>query len=151
MATNRIRKPNFKSFESRSANSKHARITKDMVSSLAWETLDVYGQILYLNLKMRYTGKPGDERNIRFPYKEGLAIMSKRKFTESMDRLIEVGLVDLVEHRPFSALCNVYGLSDRWHHYGTPGFVKKARLKFGGEFKKVEDLPDYQKPAPPSR
>ena len=100
-----------------------------MVNSPAWQELNTYEQTLYLHLKLKYTGKPGSERNIFFTYKEGEKLMSKRVFTRSLDKLIEVGLIDLVKHMPYSALRNIYGLSDRWHNYGTPEFKKETRPK----------------------
>ena len=130
MGQKRIRKANFNSFESRSENSPYARITKNMVTSQAWQQLNCYEQTLYLHMKLKYNGKPGSERDISFTYAEGQKLMSKKTFTRSMDKLIEVGLIDLVTHRPFSAACNIYGLSRRWHNYGTNDFKIMSRPKF---------------------
>jgi hypothetical protein len=129
MSRQRVLKANFHPFESRSENSPYARITRNMVNSQAWQELNPYEQALYLHMKLKYTGKPGSEKDISFTYKEGEKLMSKRVFTRSLDKLIEVGLIDLVRHMPYSALCNIYGLSDRWHEYGTPEFKLKARPK----------------------
>lgn len=129
MAQRRSRKANFHSFESRSENSPYARITRDMINSPAWKTLNVYEQILYIYFKLKYNGKPGSENNISFTYEEGMKLMSKRVFTRSVDQLIKLGFIDLLAHRPYSALCNLYGLSDRWHKYGTPDFIEKVRVK----------------------
>ena len=128
MPIKRARKANFEPFESRTANGRYCRITKDMMSSPAWQTLDIFAKVLYLHIKIKYI--PGKERDISFTYREGTQLMSSRTFTKNMDKLIEVGFIDLVEHRPFSALCNIYGLSHRWHKYGTPEFVQKTRPKF---------------------
>lgn len=128
MPSRRTKKPNYQAFESRTSRSKFARISRDMINSPAWQSLDIYAQVLYLHLKMRYI--PGKEREIRFPYQEGLKLMSNRTFIRSIDKLIEAGLIDLVEHRPFGAAYNIYGLSARWHHYGTPNFIKKTRPRF---------------------
>jgi len=100
-----------------------------MVNSQAWQELSPYEQTLYLHMKLKYTGKPGSEKDISFTYKEGEKLMSKRVFTRSLDKLIEVGLIDLVRHMPYSASCNIYGLSDRWHDYGTPDFKQRLRPK----------------------
>jgi hypothetical protein len=129
MAQKRSRKANFHSFESRSENSPYARITRNMVNSPAWQELNPYEQTLYLHMKLKYNGKPGSENNISFTYKEGTMLMSKPVFTRSMDKLIEVGLVDLFRHMPYSKLSNIYGFSDRWHEYGTPDFKEKLRPK----------------------
>ena len=129
MGQRKPRKANFQPFESRTENSLYARITRDMVNSPAWQALNVYEQVLYLHFKLKWNLKPGGEKDISFTYEEGLKLMSKRVFTRSIDKLIEVGLIDLNVHRPYSLLCNIYGLSDRWHKYGTPDFIEKARPK----------------------
>ena len=129
MGQKKARKANFLPFESRSENSPYARITKSMVNSLAWQELNCYEQVLYINLKLKYNGKPGSEKDISFTYKEGEKLMSKRVFTRSLDRLIEKGFIDLIRHMPYSASCNIYGFSDRWHDYGTPNFKEKSRPK----------------------
>ncbi len=130
MGQKRIRKANFHSFESRSENSPYARITKNMVNSLAWQELNCYEQTLYLHMKLKYNGKPGSQHDICFTYAEGQKLMSKKTFTRSMDKLIEVGLIDLVTHRPFSVACNIYGLSSRWHNFGTNDFKIVSRPIF---------------------
>ncbi len=129
MGQTRLRKANFHSFESITENSPYARITRNMVKSKAWQELNAYEQVLYLHLKLKYTGKPGSEKDLSFTYKEGENLMSKRTFTRSMDKLIAVGLVDLIRHMPYSQACNIYGLSDRWHNYGTEDFKSKTRPK----------------------
>jgi hypothetical protein len=129
MARPRLLQANFEPFESQSKHSPYARIARSMVNSLAWKELNPYEITLYLHLKLKYTGKPGGEKDISFTYKEGTKLMSKAVFTRSIDKLIEVGLVDLVRHMPYSSSCNIYGLSHRWHKYGTPDFKKKTRPK----------------------
>jgi hypothetical protein len=129
MGQRRVRKANFQPFESSSENSPYVRITKNMINSPAWQELNCFEQTLYLHMKFKYNGKPGGEKDISFTYKEGEKLMSKRVFTRSMDKLIEVGLIDLVKHMPYSSSWNIYGLSDRWHDYGTPEFMIKTRPK----------------------
>jgi hypothetical protein len=130
MGQKKPRKANFHPFESRSANSPYIRITNNMMDSDAWIALNTYEKTLYLHLKKKYNGKPGCEKDISFTYEEGQKLMSKQTFTKSMDKLIQVGFIDLINHRPFSAACNIYGLSDRWHLYGMPDFQDKIRPKF---------------------
>jgi len=130
MGQKNIRKANFHPFESRSENSPYARITKNMVNSQAWQQLNCFEQTLYLHMKLKYNGKPGSERDISFTYAEGQKLMCKQTFTKSIDKLIEIGLIDLVTHSPFSAACNIYGLSSRWHSYGTNEFKTMSRPKF---------------------
>ena len=127
MGQTRVRQANFLPFESASKNSAYARITRNMVKSRAWQELNTFEQVLYLHLKLKY--KPGSEKDLSFTYKEGEKLMSKRTFTKSIDKLIAVGLVDLIRHAPYSQACNIYGLSDRWHDYGTVDFRDKKRPK----------------------
>lgn len=123
----KIRKANFAPFESRNLNGRYARITMDMTKSAAWQSLDLYARYLYFEFKLKY--KPGQERNISLTYEEGMATMSKAKFTQARDKLIEAGFIDIVDHKPYGAVCTIYGLSDRWHDYGTDKFRTAQRPK----------------------
>lgn len=66
-------------------------------------------------------------RNISFTYEEGMKLMSKARFTKALDRLIELGFIDIVDHWAQSRKPTIYGLSARWHRYGTDKFVEKPR------------------------
>lgn len=122
----------FKAFESATTNGRWLRIAGDMLDSLAWKQLSVYEQVLYLHIKNKFrVNKVGEsnERNISFTYSEGQKLMSKRTFTQSIDRLIELGFVDLVEHWRHAKKPTIYGLSARWRDYGTDKFEEKRRPK----------------------
>jgi len=132
----------FKDFESFSNNGRWTRIAGDMIQSKAWKALGVYEQSLYLHMKNKFrVNKQGDsnERNISFTYEEGQQLMSKARFIKAIDRLIEVGFIDLVEHWQHSKRPTIYGLSTRWKDYGTEQFKKehqrtKAKSKTKGHF-----------------
>lgn len=121
-------KASFESYESKSVNSNYIRITHSMMNSSAWQELNCYEKVLYMELKKKHKG-PATARNLSFTYKEGENLMAKRTFTKSIDKLIEVGLIDLERHKPYSVSCNIYALSDRWHKYGSSEFKEKYRPK----------------------
>lgn len=98
-----------------------------MMNSKAWQGLDIYARALYIEMKRKHNGKPGGERNISYTYAEGQQLMSKTKFTEARDSLIEKGFLDLVRHEPYGAAPTIYGLSARWHYYGTDIFKPAQR------------------------
>ncbi len=128
----RIRKASFEKFESISENSNYVRLTHSMLQSLAWKELPPDAVSVYLHLKAKYKFKSStgehNAHNLEMTYKEAAALhIPKKKFTKAIDKLLEVGLLDLVEHRPYSKLCNIYGLSTRWHKYGSPDFKEQKR------------------------
>lgn len=123
------RRANFSAFESISKNSRYVRLTESMMQSRAWRELDIYARALYTEIKRKHNGKPEGERNISFTYAEGRQIMSKAKFTQARDSLIEKGFIDLVRHEPYGAAPTIYGLSARWHNYGTDIFKPAQRPK----------------------
>ncbi len=98
-----------------------------MRSSKAWKELDVYDRAVYEEFKAKYNGKKENSRNLSLTYAEMEPLMSWGRFKKSIDRLISRGFIDLVEHRPHSRDCTIYGLSNRWHHYGTGQFVQQER------------------------
>lgn len=108
------------------------RIAEDMFNSPAWGQLDAFEQVLYLHMKNKFrVNKWGEsnERNISFTYREGQELMSKARFTKSIDKLIETGFIDLVEQWRHSVRPNIYGLSARWRDYGTDNFKEQKRPK----------------------
>lgn len=101
-----------------------------MTRSKAWSELDVYDIAVYFQLKAKFhvkSNETNNSRNLSLPYREMEPLMCKERFTKSLDKLIAVGLIDIVDHRPHSRKCSIYGLSSRWHNYGTAEFVEKKR------------------------
>ena len=129
----RKKKPTHRSFESNNEHGRFAKITIDMMNSPAWRALSVYEVALYLAIKSKYKGvnKSGQDnsQDLSFTYKEGLQLMSKDRFIIAIDRLLETGFIDLIEHLPQARRPTIYGLSARWREYGTPEFKKQARGK----------------------
>jgi len=102
-----------------------------MTESKAWKALTVYEHSLYLHFKIKYRGVT-TSRNLSFTYEEAKELMSAKRFTKAIDRLIETGFIDLVEHRPLTPgkqNCTIYGLSARWRSYGAEDYVPSKRPK----------------------
>lgn len=128
----KVRTANFKDFESYTTNGRFVRIAGDMIESQAWQQLDAFERDLYLHIKNKFrVNQRGEsnERNISFTYREGQELMSKARFTKSLDKLIEVGLIDLVGLWRHSKKPTIFGLSARWRDYGTDSFTKQVRSK----------------------
>jgi len=104
-----------------------------MLESPAWQALTVYEQALYVAIRAKYkrSNKTGQDnsRDLSFTYKEGLRLMSKTRFIKAIDMLIETGFIDLVSHLPQAREPTIYGLSSRWHDYGTPEFKESKRAR----------------------
>lgn len=121
----------FKTFESFTEHAQHLRIAHNMMDSAAWKELDPYDVVVYLEFKRRYNGKKDNESDISLTYEEMKKKMDKERFKKSIDRLIEVGFIDLVKHRAQQRKATIYGLSNRWRYYGTQLFEegkKRAKL-----------------------
>jgi hypothetical protein len=127
----RKKKPTHRSFESMNDHGRFIKLTVSMMESEAWKQLTVYEQALYLHIKAKYRGigrnGTDNSRDLSFTYQEGTRLMSRYRFTRAIDALIEVGLIDIVRHLPQAREATIYGLSDRWHHYGTADFKQQKR------------------------
>jgi len=69
---------------------------------------------------------------IVFTYSEAEKMgMSRSTFLRAIDRLVEVGLIDITHsgNGNFKGDCSKYFISDRWMEYGMKHFKKKTRLK----------------------
>jgi len=107
-----------------SANSKYVRVTKSMITSKAWRELDTFDKVAYMHFKLEYNGT---KQEVKLPYKDMEGVMSRDRFTKSIDNLLRVGLIDIVHHRPQMRDATIYGMSSRWHKYGEDGFIKRQR------------------------
>jgi hypothetical protein len=129
----RKKKPTHQSFESKNEHGQFMKLTINMLESPAWQALSVYEQALYVAIRAKYkrSNKTGQDNSmdLSFTYKEGRQLMSPERFTKAIDKLIETGLVDLVNHRPQVREATIYGLSARWHDYGRPEFKEQKRVK----------------------
>lgn len=133
------KRPAHQSFESTNEHGRFMKLTIDMIESKAWQALSVYEHALYMHIKAKYKGinRNGQDnsRDLSFTYEEGRQLMSPDRFTAAIDKLIETGLIDIVEHLPQARRPTIYGLSDRWHDYGRPEFKEQKRVKFKREKK----------------
>lgn len=128
MARRKKKDYGFKPFEKSSgADNRHIRITLDMLESSAWKKLTPYSILIYLNMKARYTGS--NENDISLTYTEASELMNPRTFTKSIDQLIELGFIELVEQNWNKRKPNVYGFSEQWRYFGTAKFDVKQRKK----------------------
>lgn len=127
----------YESFETR-GNSNFICLYIDMITSEAWKELNAYDIKLYLYFKTKFHRKVingiienSNKDNITFPkktygskldeigYEE---IMNQRTFFNSIDKLIELGFIRVVQHRWNIRESTIYGFSDMWKNYGTEKF-----------------------------
>ncbi len=95
----------------------------NLKESEAFKDLSIHAKWLYMEFKFRFHG---DNRyHIIFPYQEAIKVMSINTFVKSRNKLIENGLIDIVERGGFYNQPAIYGLSERWKKYGTKDFIKK--------------------------
>jgi len=109
-------------FESKTDQGKYTKICNDMMTSPAWEALNLRQQGLYLRLKSKYTQKISNgvmcwdnSEDISLPKSEWEAIYGDgRTFRADRDKLIECGFIHLVHSGKYSKEANIYGFSDEW-------------------------------------
>jgi hypothetical protein len=80
-----------------------------------------------------------NQDQITFTYAEAERLgYSRATFNRAVDKLIEVGFLDLIyqgeggyvlETGKIAGEASLYGLHDRWKHYGTDKFVEQKREK----------------------
>lgn len=118
----------FKPFEKASIpDNRHVRISMNMMESKAWKELTAHSVLLYLHMKTKYTGN--NEDNIMFKQEEGEKLMARNTFTKSIDQLIDLGFIRLVEHHVHTRFANIYGFHNMWQYYGSDKFNIKSRTK----------------------
>jgi len=69
---------------------------------------------------------------IVFPYTEAEKKygLTKRRFRDALDNLIELGFIDIAHHGGgMMGDCTLYAISGRWRKYGTGQFIYKTRPK----------------------
>lgn len=108
-----------------------------MIDSKAWEELTAHEIQLYIYMKRKYQRKVSkgtvyetNKDNISIPVSEWRKLMHQRTFYKSIDRLIELGFIKLVENNKHIKKCNIYGFNDMWAKYGTKDFeIKREWLR----------------------
>lgn len=132
------RKQNYRPFQSKKGGH-FITLFDDMVESKAWEQLTANDIILYLYMlkkfKIKYNHgmvEKSNECNISMPKQEYLKLMHQVTFFKSIDHLINMGFIKVVEDRYSTRQCTIYGFNDAWKYYGTNTFKIKdewRRLK----------------------
>ena len=97
-----------------------------MIDSKAWQELSCYARTVYIEIKRRYNGK--NDGNLSYTYREGIKIMSKKRFTKALKELLNNGLIDIIRSGGLFNRCSIFGLSDRWKFYGQENF-KLGKVK----------------------
>jgi hypothetical protein len=115
-------------------NRSFVSIDREMMNSVAWQSLSFSAVTAYINIYYNLKGE-SKKREIKCPHSNLKNPMAKSTWRRAVIDLIEKGFIDLIEgssgqHRQ----PNVYGLSERWRKFGTPQFVPGdiQRLNNGG-------------------
>jgi len=122
-------------FESSNPNGKFYKITENMRKSKAWQELNLIDRALYLEFKFKFTkyrDGTDNRNNISMPKSEYSTFMNERTFSKTIDKIIEMGFVRVIECRWNTRECTIYGLSEQWANYGTDNFtitIKDRRIK----------------------
>ncbi|MCL6457654.1 MAG: hypothetical protein K6T85_06575 [Gorillibacterium sp.] len=117
----------FRPFEGVGINGKHLRITDSMMDSTAWQELSPHAIVLYVYFKKKFNYS--NEDNISFTYKEGTQLMKGDTFTKSLDQLIDLGFIKILQSGWSNRTASIYGFNDQWKYYGTKDFHVISRVK----------------------
>jgi hypothetical protein len=128
-------KQNYRPFQS-SKGGRFIALFDDMMESPAWEQLTSSEIVLYLYMLKKFRVKyvkgmvdKSNENDISMPKQEYMKLMNNRTFFKSIDHLIELGFIKVIEGRYATRECNIYGFNDAWKHYGTDTFNIKDEWK----------------------
>jgi len=123
---------------------KTIRIDNELIDSKAFKSLSAACIRVYLRFlrkrKMGKIGRKGKEQWVQtnngelvFTYAEAKKFlgMPQSTFMKTIDKLIEVGLIDITHSGSGGKKGDVslYAISERWRKYGTPDFILKERPK----------------------
>lgn len=114
-------------FESHTKKGKHLRIADNMMDSPAWAELSVYAESIYLLMKKKFNYHNAE--NISLTYKEGMQKMSKDRYRDSLDELIDYGFIKIIGGGWTVQKATIFAFSDQWKYYGTDQFTVKPRPK----------------------
>jgi hypothetical protein len=129
------RKQVYESFET-SCRSNFVALYWDMLDSKAWQELTAHDIQLYIYMRRKYQRKvtngqiwDSNKDNISIPRNEYLKLMHQQTFEKSIDHLIDLGFIKLIENRYAVRKCNIYGFNDMWAKYGTDEFYIKPEWR----------------------
>lgn len=126
--------------------SKGAFLSRDLIASKAYWKLTGKEKNVFLvfylkrqlhdnRTKQKFRIRDDSAKMVRnngeiiFTYAEAAGYgISKSTFTRCIDRLVEVGMLDIAEQGGENEPTK-YAISDRWMQYGKEGFVEKKRKK----------------------
>lgn len=116
----------FYSFESRKSRGKFVKVADDMMDSVAWKNLKLTQRGLYYEFKRKFTKRSNGDTNqndISMPKSEAERLYGDlRTFRKDIDALIAHGFLKSVRSGYTTREVSIYGFSERWKDYGTPGF-----------------------------
>lgn len=126
------KKPTYETFQTARPNGNFMMLYFDMLDSEAWQELTAHEIQLYLYMLRKYQRKvtkgqiwDSNKENISIPNKEYSKLMHRNTFEKSIDHLIELGFIKLIENRYKTRQCNIYGFCDMWQSYGDKDFYIK--------------------------
>lgn len=130
------KKPIYETFQTARPNGNFMMLYFDMLDSEAWQELTAHEIQLYLYMLRKYQRKVtkgqiwnSNKDNISIPKKEYRELMHQSTFEKSIDHLIELGFILLIENRYKTRQCHIYGFCDMWQKYGTKDFHIKPEYK----------------------
>ena len=108
----------------------------DMLDSAAWKELTAHDIMLYLYMRRKHLRKvykkrivKSNKNDISIPRAEYRKFMHQSTFEKSIDHLIDLGFVKLVENHYEERKCNIYAFSDMWQYYRTSNFKVKPECR----------------------
>ncbi len=124
----------FYSFESKKDRGRFVRLAEDMMDSPAWKSLKLAQRGLYTELKKKFSKRSNGtttQNDISMPKSEAESLYGDlRTFRSNMDALISHGFLKCVRSGFNTREVSIYGFSERWKDYGTPGFaIPKDELR----------------------
>lgn len=124
----------FYPFESKKDRGKFVRLADDMMDSPAWKDLKLAQRGLYTELKRKFIKRSNGSTtltDISMPKSEAEGLYGDlRTFRKDMDVLIGHGFLKCMRSGFNTREVSIYGFSDRWKDFGTPGFaIPKDELR----------------------
>ncbi len=92
----------------------HIRLEYELLNSAAWTALDSLAHDLYIELKKKWKYDEGGYDYLVLSPSEVSWLMSKNTYWKKIKKLIEYGLIKIVEHGGLFKNPTVYALSEKW-------------------------------------
>lgn len=131
----KVKKQNYRPFQT-NRGGHFVALYDDMMESDAWGQLTANDIVLYIELVKKFKAAyikgelhRTNENNLSMVKKEYIKLMHQASFFKSIDHLIDMGFIKVIESGYAERKCNIYGLNDMWKHYGTNLFNIKNEWK----------------------